>query len=213
MKHIRDAVRVSALGMMVFSSSAWAQEPESDVERDARLARRGAGIRVGVWAVERPAGDTTSTRSPLFEGYFQRGLDRHLALESSAAVWRRTTTARQTFGGDVETRTYVVPLFTALKLYPFTTPDNALEHFVTAGVGFALGIDDVGENAIGGGGTSIVTGFGFKGGAGIEYHIGSALGLQASGRYQWIRYGDELAGVSTFKGIGYEGGITYRFQF
>ena len=81
------------------------------------------------------------------------------------------------------------------------------------GVGFALGVEDQADNAIGGSGTSLVTGFGFRGGAGIELHLCDAFGLAASGKYQWIRFGEEIDSKDTFKGLGLEGGITYRFQF
>ena len=42
----------------------------------------------------------------------------------------------------------------------------------------------------GGGGTSIATGFGFKGGAGFEYHITDVFGLMVGVRYQQIGYGE-----------------------
>lgn len=153
-------------------------------------------------------------RSAAFEGYVQRGLDDHLAVESSIGFWRaRTPKLQDPPGIIVDTDTYIIPLVTALKLYPLTRPESRVEPFILGGIGFALGIADEGENALGGGGTSILTGFGFKAGAGIEIHIGRAFGVSAGTRYQWMRYREEIAGISTFKGVGFEGGITYRFLF
>lgn len=177
------------------------------------LARHGTGVRAGVWNVTDPAAElTTYSALPYIEGNFQRGIDEHLALESTAGVWRRTARAIQPITGNVvETNTYIIPLFTSLKFFPVTTIEDNFEPFVLAGIGFALGIDDVGENAIGGGGTSIATGFGFKGGAGFEYHITDVFGLMVGVRYQRIGYSEELGGAEKFRGFGFEGGITYRF--
>lgn len=189
-----------------------AQRPESEVERQIRVARRAAGVRAGVWNVTGAEGDTTFKRSPRLEVYFQRGLAEHIAVESSASVWWGSSTEVQSLANEVETRTYVLPLMTALKLYPLTTRRSKLEPYVLGGIGFALGIADEGANAIGGGGTSIATGFGFKAGVGVEYHIGTVFGVAAGARYDGVRYGEELLGINTFKGVGFEGAITYRFQ-
>lgn len=189
------------------------QRPESEVERQIRLARRAAGMRAGVWQVSGAEGDTTFKGSPRLEVYFQRGLAEHIAVESSASVWWGSTTEVQSLGNEVETRTYVLPLMTGLKLYPLTTRRSKLEPYLLGAIGFALGIADEGTNAIGGGGTSIATGFGFKAGTGIEYHVGTVFGVAAGARYEWVRYGEELLGINTFKGVGFEGAITYRFQY
>src|SRR5688572_1595124 len=78
--------------------------------------RRGAGIRGGGWDVDVSAA-TNPSQSPYFEGYFQRGVDDHLALENSIGVWRMTTSEPGPIVGspDVETKTWVVPLLTSLK--------------------------------------------------------------------------------------------------
>jgi outer membrane protein W len=171
-------------------------------------------MRGGTWDVDVSAA-TNPSQSPYFEGYFQRGVDDHLALENSVGVWRMTTSEPGPVVGspDVETKTWVVPLLTSLKFYPVTSGDTRLEPYVVAGLGFAFGIEEVGENATGGGGSTIVTGFGFRGGIGVEVKIAGAFGLSAAGKYQWMHYGEELAGIETFRGVGADGGITYRFQF
>jgi hypothetical protein len=191
---------------------------ESVAEQEARLARRGAGIRVGTWDVRHPQSDTSELSSSLhFEAYYQRGLDSHVALENSVAVWRRVTQELQALpsGGDrlVETRSYIVPVFTSMKFYPVTEPPDFIEPFLVAGVGFVLGIVRVAENAIGGGGTSIATGFGVRTGLGVEIHLTKAFGIVAGGRYQWMRFSDDLGSQDAFTGPGVDGGLTYRFRF
>jgi outer membrane protein W len=208
MQHARYAARIAALVFFagLFSvTNGWAQADPSP--------RRGAGARVGAWKVKPPGTElSTYSHGPQLEVYVQRGLDDRLALESTIGVWRRTARTTPTVTANtVTTNTYVLPLITALKIFPVTHADQALEPFILAGAGFALGIDDVSENAIGGGGTSIGTGFGTRVGAGLEYHLNDVFGLMISGRYQLIRYGEDLGGAATYKGFGFEGGLTYRF--
>ena len=208
MNQPRSTARIAALSIF-----AWLALASSALAQADPAPRRGAGVRVGIWDVQNPDAElTTYASSPHIEGYFQRGLDDRLALESTAGVWRRTARTIQPLTGNViEIRTYVIPLFTSLKIFPVTAAGDVLEPFLLFGGGFALGIDDVSDNAIGGGGTSIATGFGIKGGAGLEYHFNEVLGVIAGARYQLIDYGDELGGAQMFKGLGFEGGITYRF--
>lgn len=200
------------------AARAFAQRPlESAADQDAREARRGAGVRVGAWDVESPARvDARFSSSLLFEFYLQRGLDERLALENSGGVWRRITQERQQLpvGSDtVETKVYIIPLLTSLKYYPLTSPSSLIEPFIMGGLGLALGIEDESSNAIGGGGTSVVTGFGIRAAAGLELHIGSAFGATAAGRYQWMKLSDYVGLENTFKGVGLEGGLMYRFNF
>jgi hypothetical protein len=209
--------RCAAQIIMMVVTAVFAFTPplcaQSNTDTDAdSLARGGAGLRVGSWDVEPPALPATTRNLPQIEIYFERGLDEHIALESSVGAWRRTATRTELTGNQVETHTYVFPLFTALKIFPATTLDHTVEPFFSGGIGFALGLDDVGTNAIGGGGTTIVTGFGFRGSFGLDLHITRTLGVQASGRYQWIQFGEALGGGEQFKGFGFEGGITYRLQ-
>ena len=219
-------VSAAALALAVVAGAAGAQQAqsESELERAARLARRGAGVQVGVWQVrglQEPSG-VTHAASPLVEGYFRKGLDRHLALETTVSFWRRTQTARQSgglLGGESEERiaSYIIPQLTSLKLYPFTEPGQRAEPYLVGGAGFALGIDDR-ESSAGGAfgtasGTAMTMGFGLKGGAGVEWRFSRAFGVSAGARYQWFRFLQELGGDRTFGGFGVDGGLTYRFQF
>lgn len=193
------------------------QRPDESVaEREGRMARRGGGVRVGAWNVDDPSrADARFSRSLQFELFLQRGLDERLVLENSAAVWRRLTRERQAIpaaSDTVETRSYIIPLLTSLKYFPFTGPGSRLEPFILGGLGFAVGIEDQSQNALGGGGTTIVTGFGVKAAAGIEVRIGS-LGVAGDARYQWMKLSDELGLESTFGGAGLEGGLTFRFRY
>jgi hypothetical protein len=208
------------LALVALARPALAQEtPESDEEKNARLARRAAAVRVGVWRVTGLSAGSAS--APVLEGYFQRGLDKHLAIESSAAVWRRTQTIERSggpLGGSSadEISVYVVPLLTSLKFYPGPVAGDPVEPFLLGGVGFALGIgESAGSGGLFGGSssTSMITGFGAKAGIGVELKLSPAFGVTGSGRYQWIRFGDNLGGDRTFRGLGFEGGVTYRFQY
>jgi opacity protein-like surface antigen len=219
-------VRWAALGMSLMTGTLAAQ-PDS-VEARAKAMRRGAGVHASFWDV-RGLEEVSGARVdelPLFEGYFQRGLDLHLALENSVGVYRReqrlTRPSGGIGGGTVEEKvtTYLIPQFTSLKLYPVTRPEQRFEPYLLGGAGFTIGVDDR-ENTgsgglLGGGeesGTSIVAGFGLKGGAGVEFRFSDAFGITAGGRYQWIRFFGELSGERTFQGFGGDLGLVYRFQY
>jgi hypothetical protein len=197
-----------------------------DLEKRARLARRGGGVRVGTWDVRGLTATSGAivSRTPAFEGYVRRGLDLHLAIEHSVGVWRRTQSVTETtsgpLGGTTQStstlETYVIPQFTSIAFFPLTRPQQRFEPYVKAGAGFALGVDDrTGDGAglFSGGGTSLVPGYGLSGGAGVELRLSNALGLAAAGRYQWVRFFQELSDKRTYEGFGVDLGMTYRFQF
>ena len=89
--------------LAVLPSSAHAQAAERDTaaEQLARVGRRAAGLRAGLWRVSaQPAG---ARQSPSLEAYFQRGLDGQLSLVNSAGIWSMRRTTSQ-LSGDVETK-------------------------------------------------------------------------------------------------------------
>jgi opacity protein-like surface antigen len=188
----------------------------SELERRVQAERRGGGLRVGQWHVngqEFPTGAAVST-IPNFEGYYRTGLDLHLVLENSIGVWRQhqvNSSGGGILGGGSASAAddYIIPQYTSLVFYPFTTPNDHVEPFVRGGLGFAMGVDDP-QN---GGGISFTPGFGATGGLGLEWRATEALGLSISGRFQWIRFFQDFAGLQTYQGPTLEAGVTYRFQY
>jgi len=183
--------------------------------------RSGAGLRVGTWMVSNlatPSGASSSTL-PAFEGYWQKGLDRHLVIETSAGLWHRQQSSGS--GASAESiGSFVVPLFTSLKLFPFTGPEDRLEPLVSAGAGFVLGVDKqntVSGGLLGGGGGStalnVVMGVGVKGLAGLEWRFSRAFGLTALGGYQYIVFTQDVGGQGSYKGLVLFAGLTYCFQY
>jgi hypothetical protein len=198
----------------------------SDVEEEARLSRRGAGLRIGTWQVEGlekiAAGEYAE--SPAFEGYFQKGLDLHLAIETTLGMWRRTQELEDSGGLGISTRervrSYVIPATTAIKFFPLTRPDDPFEPYLSGGIGFAFGIDDretettlVGGGSSSSGDTAFLGGFGFRIGTGADWWFSNAFGLTGGSRYSWIRFGQEVGGEDTYKGFAFDAGLTYRFQY
>jgi hypothetical protein len=163
--------------------------------------RRGGGLRVGAWNVDV---EPWVTRSPHFELYLDRGLDDDLALENSVGVWRAVVN---------QTKAYIVPLMTSLKFYPLTEPEDRFEPYVMGGLGFAFGVQDEDENAIGGANSTLVTGIGVRAGVGVEVRVVGGFGIAAHGKYQWIHFGEEVGTMETFAGVGLEGVVTYRVPF
>lgn len=203
------------------TSLATAQDVErEDPEKRVKRMRQGAGLRGGAWWVQDlpEVSDAEYSQTPAFEGYFQKGLDLHLAIETTLGLWRRSQELEET--GTLgttrqEVQSYVVPSFTSIKLYPFTRPNAGAEPYVSGGIGIALGIDDrSGEDLLGvGSGTALTTGFGFKAGLGLDWRFSRAFGLTAGGRYTWLRFSEELGGARTYRGFGLDLGLTYRFQY
>jgi hypothetical protein len=214
----------TSLLVLVTATGAAAQDkqPESKQEETARLARKSAGVLISTWGLlDSPAtGATTADDSPLGIGYFRKGIDKHLAVETTVGVWRRvvTTPASGGLGGSSggKTTALLLPQFTSLKLFPFTTPDMPLEPFISAGVGFTLGFQSSsGSGGLlgGGGGSGMIAGVGGNGGAGVEWRFSPAFGLTAGGHYTYIQFFDNLAGEKLYRGTGATLGMTYRFQY
>lgn len=213
---------VAALVLLPAAARAQTQTP-SDPEKAAKLERQGAGVRGGAWWPEglREEPDGTYAQTPWFEGYFQKGLDLHLAVETAVGFWRRSQEIERTDALGAKSRqkvdTYIVPLFTALKFHPLTRPRDTVEPYLMGGIGVALGIDDrSGDDGVLSGpqtGTTVQGGLGFKLGTGLDLKLGRAFGLTVGARYQWIRFGEELGGERIYRGYGVDVGLTYRFQY
>jgi len=196
-----------------------------DPAAQTKRARGGGGLRVGTWQVvglDEP-GAPSSTQSVAAEGWFQKGFDVHIALESTLGFWQRTQTLTEAgsvagTGTERKIQTYLVPTMTTLKLYPATSPSSPLEPYLAAGVGVVLGIDneDVSttDPIVAPGTTNTFhTGLGIQTGAGIEWNSPSPFGLTVGGRYQWASFGEDVGGKALYRGPAYFGGVTYRFQY
>jgi hypothetical protein len=223
--NVAAALAATLFVIPVAAAAAQNTRAESEVERDARLLRSSAGLRVGSWAVRglRDASGGAASTLPAVEGWYQRGLDRHVALESSVAFWGREETLMQ--AGTItqpETRekvaTYIIPMLTSVALHPFTGPEQAIEPFIRAGGGLALGIEQrsgTGGTLFGSGGdgTSMIVGFALQGGAGISWRFSQAFGATAGANYRWTRFSGEVAGRDAYRGAVLDVGLSYRFQY
>lgn len=188
---------------------------------DAGL-RREAGLRGGTWnlSIKDPPNSAVSAW-PMFQAFYQTGMSRHLATETSIGLFRRTISATDSAGlfnvGTQQITSYVIPLMVALKYYPFTSPGAFLQPFVGGGVGFTLGFDNTRSTGgpLGSGtSTSQSTGLGFRGDAGLEIYSGHRVGLVVSGGYMLQWFGGQLGGVSrTYKGVSVMVGLTYHLPY
>lgn len=218
---------LSAVAVILISSTRLgAQEKPklSTAEEKAQTARRGAGLFVGTWSlVDDPASGSTKTEdAPFFvEGYFRKGLDKHLALETTLGVWRRVITDPGTGGpfGTAGGKTTVLlfPQMTSIKLFPFTAPENKFEPYISGGAGFTIGlVSESGSGGLVGGGsgvTGLTAGVGGRLAAGVEWRLGDAFGLTAGGHYTYIQFFDKIGGEEMYRGTGITAGLTYRFQY
>lgn len=211
------------LGESLNAGSVESESVEDAISR-AKAARGGVGLRVGTWSVrDLPSDDgATYSRSPHYEGYFQKGLDSHLVIENTLGLWRWVQDIEEE-GGPLTSdsrevvSTYLVPAFSAIKFYPITRPGNRLEPYVKAGAGLILGIENVESSGAAlpslSPGTSASTGFGLNGGVGVDWAFSPAFGLTAGGHYRWLRFGESVGGKRTYQGLGLDLGLTYRFRY
>ena len=220
---IRTNVRHAWISLFVFSLVvAPALAFAADVAGGASADRRGAGLRVGRWDVEdlNLAAGETGNESVLIEGWFQKPADRNLVIESTIGFWQRTKEYTSTgIGGTTtfENTSYLVPMMTALKLYPMARSASIVEPYLLGGVGYVLGIDRgqiSGNDPLypAGESTSLQSGLGLQAGAGLEWNGNGQFGLTVGGRYQWASFADDVGGKGMYKGPGFTAGLTYRFR-
>ena len=191
--------------------------PETEAEAQARLARRAAGLTIGMWDVRgiEPAAGVDVSTMPMFTGFMRKGLDARLALENSIGVWRRVQTT-----ASEEVQSWGVAQTTAIRFFPATDVGAAVEPWVMGGAGISLGIDDretSGGGLLGGStgssGIQIVPGFTLQGGTGVEWWFSQSLALNVGARYQWTRFLQDFGGERTYQGPSYDLGLTYKFQY
>jgi opacity protein-like surface antigen len=218
----RALIAIAASLLMCAALPLWSAADDT-VEAGAKRARGGGGVRAGDWQVhglEAPANGSDSETITV-EGWFQKGLDLHLAMESTLGFWQRTQNSTQSGSLGTESRhetnTYLVPTLTTLKMYPLTRPANPLEPFLAAGVGVVLGIDQEKVTSTdplvpSGTGTTFHSGLGISTGVGMDCNTGSPFGLTIGGRYQWATFGEKVGGAALYRGFVANAGLTYRFQ-
>ena len=214
---------LAALALLQLGLVRPALAQNEDREAVTKRARNGGGLRLGVWNVRGltdPQGGT-ATESMSFEGYFEKGLDLHLAWENTIGFWQRTQTYTVQGGlgyTDYRVQSYVIPSITALKLYPFSRPSDPVQPYLNAGLGFTMGIDRVrasGTDPVvpSGDDMAFQTGFAIKAGAGMNWQLSPVFGMTAGGRYQWTEFGADVGGQRIYNGLGADLGLTYRFQY
>ena len=195
-----------------------------DIEASTKRARGGGGVRAGDWQVhelEDPA-NGSSSETITVEGWFQKGLDLHLAVESTLGFWQRIQNSTQPGALGTESRrelnTYLVPTLTSLKVYPLTLPSSPLEPFLAAGVGAVLAIDQEKVTSTdplvpSGSAAAFHSGLGIQTGVGMDLNTGSPFGFTLVGRYQWATFGEKVGGEALYRGFAANAGLTYRFQY
>jgi len=206
------------LALVVGVSAARAAGSTDDVASQSERARNGAGLQISSWQPDKPAG-FRNDQTIAFHGYFQKGLDEHLAWENTLGYWRQTTswTETQFLGGTTthELQTHLVPALTALRLYPLTTSATRFEPYVSAGVGPVLGFQQ--EKSSGSltsaNANSMHTGLGTRAGVGVDIRTSEAFGLTVGGHFESASFSEDMAGERLYRGWGADVGLVYRFQY
>lgn len=207
-----------ALALFIAAGAVQAADVD-DVTASTQRARNGGGLKISSWQPDEPAGQSHQG-SLAFQGYFEKGLDLHLAWENTLGYWNRKSTWTESppLGADIthEVQTHLVPTLTALRLYPFTTPADRVEPYLSAGAGVVLGFQQEklsGGVVSSGPAASMHTGLGVRAGAGVDLHASSAFGLSFGGHFGSASFGEDMPGQKLFQGWGADLGLTYRFQY
>ena len=206
------------LSLSVCAGLARAADPVDNVAAGTQRERNGGGVQVSTWQPKKQAG-VSNTGMAAFLGYFEKGLDLHLAWQNTLGYWRRTTTWSETqLTGTTkhELETHLVPTITSLRLYPFTTPSDRVEPYLNAGVGVVLGLE---QDKLSDGitttnsGYTMHTGLGIRTGVGVDVRANDAFGIMVGGHFESASFGEEKPGERLYKGFGADVGLTYRFQY
>ena len=205
------------LALVACASTARAAGPTDDVAAQSERARNGAGLQISSWQPDEPAA-FQNDQTIAFHGYFQKGLDQHLAWENTLGYWRQTIhwTETQLLGTTThQLQTHLVPALTALRLYPFTTPASTVEPYVSAGVGPVMGFQQ--QTSSGylapADANSMHAGLGTRAGVGVDVRASEAFGLTVGGHFESASFGQDLAGQRLYQGWGADVGLVYRFQY
>ena len=206
------------LALALITGPAFAAVPTDAIVAQAQHSRDGAGLQVSSWQPDEPTG-FANTNTASFHGYFTKGLDQHLAWENTLGYWGRTSkwSETQPIIGTTnhELQTHLVPMITALRLYPATTSANRVEPYVTAGIGPVLGVQI--QKASGAltadQTTSMQVGLGVRAGAGVDLWATQVFGITAGGHFQSASFGQDMANDRLYQAWGADFGFSYRFQY
>jgi hypothetical protein len=57
------------------------------------------------------------------------------------------------------------------------------------------------------------TGLGLRGGVGVDVRANDAFGATIGAHFESASFGQEKSGERLYKGLGFDFGLTYRFQY
>jgi opacity protein-like surface antigen len=216
----RSGVVPAALlfALAVAAAPALAAVPTDAIEAGAQRARNGAGLQISSWQPDEPAG-FGNTNTFAFHGFFTKGIDQHLAWENTLGYWGRTSkwSESQPIIGTTnhELQTHLVPMITALRLYPATTSGNPVEPYITAGVGPVLGVQlQKASGAITADqATTTQVGLGVRVGVGADLWATQVFGITAGAHFESASFGQDMASERLYQAWGGDFGFSYRFQY
>ncbi len=216
---VAAAWRLAVWGMAVLlagASPVAAQEegePVGEPLPDDSVVWEVAGLRFGSWQVTglEEAPQTSYSEIPAVDLYYEREIGRETTLQLGLGLWRRGQVNR---AGTVSM--WVGPVFGGIRYYPVGGPEGAVDPYLSAAGGPALGFEQRRSSGFGSleSGWTAAVGAGGEVGAGVEVELGPVLGLVAETQYRWVRYlAGELDSPETYRGTIFAAGITYRLGF
>lgn len=185
-------------------------EPVGEPLPGDSVVRQVAGLRFGSWQVTglEAGPQTSSSEIPMVDLYYERELGRETALQLGLGLWRRGLVNR---AGTVSM--WVGPVFGGIRYYPVGGPEGAVDPYLSAAGGPALGFEQRRSSGFGSleSGWTAAVGAGAEVGVGVDVELGPVLGMVVDVQYQWTRYlAGELDSPDTYRGAIFAAGITYR---
>jgi len=184
-----------------------------------------AGIRLGVWANngESPTDSVGISEtnfkgaSFFFEGYFAYRLAPTVMLELSFGIVNRGSVTFMEAGATNVGNVLVHPILLQLKLYPLASLKAKLQPYLLAGGGLYYGRRSVQFTTSSdvyyyGLAEQSGTDFNYVLGGGIDWPIGTAIGLEAAIKYMPIDFSKGLQTIRNYDAIAFVVGIKYLYS-
>lgn len=211
--------------IVVLSLSPGRAEEPRDTTQLLFNRQHQAGIRLGVWSNQGESPPETDSARTFetsisdenfhLEGFYAHRLWSFLMLEGSLGLVNRGSVTFREEGADNVGNMLVYSILVHLKFYPLSGLETKLQPYITTGGGIFYGRRSVQFTT-----NVFYTGFGEQSetdlnyalGGGVDYPIGTTIGLEAGVRYMSISFSEPLLTVRDYDALAFFVGVKYLYE-
>lgn len=221
-------VRCLILPCALLGLASWGTAQAEDANLDKYLlfnSMHQAGIRLGVWGNQGgmpPQADPQGTFETnfkdanfYFEGFFAYRLFSQAMLELSVGIVNRGSVTFIEGNATNIGNVLVHPILLQLKLYPLSSLTPRLQPYLLAGGGLYYGRRSVqftkSSDAYFGLNEESGTNLSYVLGGGIDWPIGTSIGLEVSVKYMPIEFSKGLQTIRDYDAIAFTIGVKYLY--